>query len=105
MSSGRLHSFMPLYTLMVLRVVSQMTQQLGHSCRCFSSLARISALVHSSRKSFNSPRNSLHVSKGVVSFAFEESGELFAQLQASSEEAALDGGDRQIQRFGSFFGR
>src|ERR1700712_3478246 len=89
---------------MVLRVVSQITQQLGHSARGFSSLARISAFVHSSRKSLNSPRNSLHVSKGVISFAFEETRELFAQLQARPQQAAFHSGDRQVQCFGGLLG-
>jgi hypothetical protein len=39
---------------MVFLVVSQTTQQFGHSARCRSSLARISDSVFSSRKSLSS---------------------------------------------------
>src|SRR5579863_1886587 len=90
---------------MVLRVVSQTTQQLGHSARWRSSLARISPLVFSSRKSLNSARNSLHVSKGVVSFAFEETRQFVPQLQPCPQQAAFHGGYAQIQHLRRLFRR
>src|SRR5438045_1030292 len=88
---------------MVLRVVSQTTQQFGHSAKCRSSLLRRSVRVFSSRKSLSSARNSLHVSKGVISLALEEPREFIAQLQAGAEQAALDRRHCQIQRFGGLF--
>src|SRR5271168_1045215 len=90
---------------MVFRVVSQTTQQFGHSARWRSSLARISDSVFSSRKSLSSAKNSLHVSKGVVSFAFEETREFVAQLEARAQQAAFHGRYRQVERFGRLFGR
>src|SRR5580704_2105429 len=90
---------------MVFFVVSQTTQQFGHSARCLSSLARISPLVFSSRKSLSSARNSLHVSKGVVSFALEETREFIPQLQAGPKQAALHRRNAQVEHFGSLFGR
>src|SRR5215472_14041073 len=90
---------------MVLRVVSQMTQQFGHSARCASSLARISALVFSSRNSLSSARNCLHVSKGVVPLALEEAGQFVAQLEARPQKPALNRRDRQLQSFGRLFRR
>src|SRR6185437_7232600 len=88
---------------MVLRVVSAITQQFGHSVMWRSSFARISASSDSSRKSLNSLRNSLQVSKGVVPLAFKVPAELFAQLQPRPQEPALDGRNRKIQRFRRFF--
>src|SRR6266851_3940415 len=82
-----------------------MTQQFGHSAMCRSSFVRISASVFSSRKSVSSARNSLHVSKGVVSFALEKTREFVAQLQSGAKQSALDGGNSQIQCFGRLFGR
>src|SRR5262245_59165279 len=90
---------------MVLRVVSAMTQQFGHSAMCCSSLARRSASSASSRYSLSSLRNSLQVSKGVVSLALELARKFFAQLQARAKQAALDGRDRESQRLRRLFGR
>src|ERR1700733_9333064 len=90
---------------MVFRVVSQTTQQFGHSARCLSSLTRISPLVVSSRKSLSSARNSLHVSKGVVSLAFEETRQFVPQLQPRPKQAALHRRHAQLKRLGSLFGR
>src|SRR5438105_15675943 len=90
---------------MVFRVVSQTTQQFGHSARWRSSLARRSALVLSSRKSLSSARNSLHVSKGVVSLAFEKTRESVPQLQAGAQQTALHGRNAEVERFGGFFSR
>src|ERR1035441_3590930 len=90
---------------MVFRVVSQTTQQFGHSARCRSSLVRISDSVFSSRKSLSSARNSLHVSKGVVSFAFEKTREFIAQLEARAKQAAFHRRYRQVERFGCLLGR
>src|SRR5580658_10172270 len=90
---------------MVFRVVSQTTQQFGHSLRCRSSLVRISPLVFSSRKSLSSARNSLHVSKGVISLAFEETRQFVAQLQPGPQQAALHGRHAEIKCFSGLFRR
>src|SRR5665213_1621526 len=82
-----------------------MTQQFGHSDTCRSSFERMSASVFSSRYSESSSRNSLHVSKGVVSFALEETRKFVAKLQAGAQQAALDRGHREIERLGGLFGR
>src|SRR5580698_4578411 len=90
---------------MVFLVVSQTTQQLGHSTRCCSRFARSSPAVFSSRKSVSSDRNCLHVSKGVISFAFEETREPVAQLQPGAQQAALHRGYAELEYVGSLFGR
>src|SRR4051812_38963955 len=88
---------------MVFLVVSAMTQQFGHSVICFSSFVRISLSRASSRKSLNSLKKSLHVSKGIISLALEESGQLFAQLQSCPQEPALDGRYGEPQSLCRFF--
>src|ERR1035441_5628675 len=88
----------------VFRVVSVITQQLGHSVMCCSSLARTSASTDSSRYSFSSLRKSLHVSKGVVPLALEVAGKLLPQLQAGSQQPALDRGDGEVQGVGRLLG-
>src|SRR6478735_690899 len=89
---------------MVFRVVSAITQQLGHSVMCVSSLARISESSDSSRKSLSSRKKSLQVSKGVVSFALEESCQLLTQLQAGAEQPAFDCRDGKSESLGRLLG-
>src|SRR5439155_17212698 len=88
---------------MVLRVVLAITEQLGHSLMWRSSLARSSASKFSSRYSLNSLRKSLHVSKGVVSFAFEEARQLLTQLQSGPQQPALDRRNRKTQGLRGLF--
>src|ERR1700735_2453841 len=90
---------------MVFRVVSHTTQQFGHSARWRSSLVRTSNSVFSSRKSLSSARNSLHVSKGVVSFAFEKPREFVAQLEPRAKQTALDSRYSQFEGLGGLFSR
>src|ERR1035441_8756322 len=96
---------MPLYIWTVFLVVSAITQQLGHSAMCSSSLTRVSISTASSRYSLSSLRKSLHVSKGVVSLALEEAGQLLAQLQPGSQQPALHGRHGKAQRVGGFLRR
>src|SRR5580704_16994329 len=87
---------------MVFLVVSVITQQLGHSAMCASSLERNSASVRSSRKSLSSWRKSLHVSKGVVPLALEITGQFLAQLLTGPAQPAFHRRHGKAQRIGRF---
>src|SRR6266542_1951233 len=89
---------------MVLRVVSAITQQFGHALMWSSSFFRSSRLIDSSRKSDNSDKNCLQVSKGVLHLSLEERGQFISKLQARSQQPALHGGDGKIQRLRRLFG-
>src|ERR1035437_2511039 len=71
---------------------------------CRSSLARVSASIDSSRYSLSSCRKSLHVSKGVVSLAFEETRQLLAQLQAGPQQPAFHGRHGKAKHVRSLLG-
>src|SRR5574340_557951 len=77
--------------LIVLRVVSQTTQQFGHSDMCASRCARVSGSTDSSRYSLSSFMNSLQVSKSVTPFAPEMARQLLPQLQPRAQQPAFYG--------------
>src|ERR1039458_4580538 len=89
---------------MVFFVVSQITQQLGHCEMWLSNSWRSTGSTLSSRKSANSRRKSLHVTKDLIPFPLKDPGQLFPQLEPRPQQPAFRRRHRKAQRLGRLLG-
>src|SRR5215472_18785095 len=89
---------------MVFRVLSTITQQVLHSCRCSSSLALRPGFAAFSRYSPNSARKSAQLSIGLLR-PREMARKALSQHEPAAQNTSLQGRNAQAQRCGCVLGR
>src|SRR5438477_4847571 len=102
---GRVNEAFSVTNWMVLRVLSRMTWQVLHSCRCSSRRTRNCGSADSSRYSPNSVRNSAQLSIVPLPVARKVRSKTFAQHQSSAQDACLERRHADFKRCGRFFTR